>query len=591
MKNKFTPDEFRSWVEWTRQRLPAEGDIPAILGDEWNNIRENQSPPWFDSIWSHYEDFDSRHDPDILNFIANESVLNPDDLACRFTALRYLYELSQFDYANCSLIRADAEFASTQKGFLGDLVIMVGLVKEEEVRDWRRIRWEILTAYVICDWSRALTLYNQAERLELIGLAELQGLRGQFRFLQAFAKEGLDLSTLMWEPRLYSAETDPAFGVILLCWGCCHRNDYPSVDTLDLGVVQRASHDLEAAVSKKIDLPLLYRSLLAGCQFALSEFQKAAANYVLLKSRIHECEAIVFKGAWQSAALSYSRGGETQRAITAYQRLLERFPNEKGIYLRIAELHTRTIPPDPGACCEALRKEMERNPAADDWQLSTILMLGETASQSEASEETIKKLYRSNPEFQLSERLTKSLLKVYWPSFDCLNEIAKEEWVFGETLVQSTLAEPSQASLRTAVRNFATAVEIELRSRIFERFRDFRDAYSVKSSQPERSDRQPLIKPNTYLEGKGNLTLGDMSTILEHCKRPQGKTLIEFEGWLRNAKFDLNTNPMRLSQVKDLRNRATHPSTEAKIFSREHLANMQKWCREILEALPKLSTN
>ena len=95
MKNKFTPDEFRSWVEWTRQRLPAEGDIPAILGDEWNNIRENQSPPWFDSIWSHYEDFDSRHDPDILNFIANESVLNPDDLACRFTALRYLYELSQ----------------------------------------------------------------------------------------------------------------------------------------------------------------------------------------------------------------------------------------------------------------------------------------------------------------------------------------------------------------------------------------------------------------------------------------------------------------------------------------------------------------
>jgi len=82
-----------------------------------------------------------------------------------------------------------------------------------------------------------------------------------------------------------------------------------------------------------------------------------------------------------------------------------------------------------------------------------------------------------------------------------------------------------------------------------------------------------------------------MSTILEHCKRPQGKTLIEFEGWLRNAKFDLNTNPMRLSQVKDLRNRATHPSTEAKIFSREHLANMQKWCREILEALPKLSTN
>jgi hypothetical protein len=328
--------------------------------------------------------------------------------------------------------------------------------------------------------------------------------------------------------------------------------------------------------------------LLARCQFALSEFQKAAANYESLKSANGEWEAVVFKGALRSAALSYSRGSEIHKAIATYYRLLERFPSEKGIYLRIAEMHTRTVPPDPAACCEALRKEMELNPMADDWQLSTILMLGETAKQSEASEEKIKELYRSNPQFQRSERLTKSLLKVYWPSFDCLNEIAKEEWVFGETLVQFTLAEPSQANLRAAVRNFAAAVEIELRSRIFERFRE---AHLVMSSQLEASARQPLVKLNSYLDGRGNLTLGDMCAILESCKRPQGRTLIEFEAWLRNAKIDLNKITLLLPNVNDLRNRVTHPSTEAEIVSREHVTNMQKRCREILERFPKSSTS
>jgi hypothetical protein len=102
-------------------------------------------------------------------------------------------------------------------------------------------------------------------------------------------------------------------------------------------------------------------------------------------------------------------------------------------------------------------------------------------------------------------------------------------------------------------------VEIELRSRIFERFRG-----AVKSSQPERSERQPLKKLNTYLEGRGILTLGDMSAILEDCKRPQGKTLIEFEGWLRNGKFDLNKITLLLPEINDLRKRATHPLLKPK---------------------------
>ncbi len=353
MKDKVTKGEFRSWVEWTRERLPAEGDLPGIASYHWDKMRAKQAAPWSNFVWTYYHDFDSGYDPTIIDWLAQECLANPDELAYRFTALRYLYELSHHDYENLSVINADAEFAETRGRFLSDFNSLIRLVKVEDLEDWRTIRWEILNAYTIREcWDRALDLYDRMEHLKLIELPELHALRGQFRFLQAFATQGLDLSSLLWAPKLYSPD---GLAIMLVIWAWCDRKDYPCQKDLDLEVVREVSYDLERALSKGRDLPLLYRTLLAGCQFALSEFQKAAANYESLKSTSDEWEAVIFKGALRSAALSYSRGGETGKAIAAYQRLLERFPNEKGLYLRIAELHTRTIPPDSTAAIQGQR--------------------------------------------------------------------------------------------------------------------------------------------------------------------------------------------------------------------------------------------
>lgn len=45
MNDKFTPDAFRSWVKWTRQRLPVEGEIPGISSYHWENMKAKHAHP------------------------------------------------------------------------------------------------------------------------------------------------------------------------------------------------------------------------------------------------------------------------------------------------------------------------------------------------------------------------------------------------------------------------------------------------------------------------------------------------------------------------------------------------------------------
>ena len=119
MKDKFAPDEFRSWVEWIRQRLP-EGNIPGISSYHWDNMGAQQVPPWSNFVWTYYDGFDSGYDPTIIDWLAQECLANSNELACRFTGLRYLYELSHYDFENRNLIKADAEAAETQRKYLGE---------------------------------------------------------------------------------------------------------------------------------------------------------------------------------------------------------------------------------------------------------------------------------------------------------------------------------------------------------------------------------------------------------------------------------------------------------------------------------------
>jgi hypothetical protein len=268
--------------------------------------------------------------------------------------------------------------------------------------------------------------------------------------------------------------------------------------------------------------------------------------------------------------------------------LLNASPSEKGIFLRIAELHYSQM--NISAACEALRKEFEQNQGAkSDWTLRAIVDAWGIWESFEEAE--VKEFLRSNP---AHAQFIESVLGGYWPSFSCLSETAREEWIFGTKEMHSSRTEPffSHVHLRKAVAAFATAVETELKSRVFAKFkREFtsRGSRGGGESLKGGSKLGPFYR---YLNGDdGRLTLGEMCEALEACRKPQEEALRQLRQKLDAWKVDLNRVPMLLGSIVSARNSAVHPDPSA---GNQESAMAAKLCREFLDPLidqgkPKLT--
>src|SRR5438093_5226171 len=144
----------KDWIQWSREHLPNAGDYPKIDDNKIDWV-------WLNEVGL-LVDWDGRSNisrEELLDCFQAELAHNLGDVPARFTALHLYHALCRYE----SMFSED-EAREVRSGYKKDFSFLVRLLPVENCIDLRLIRWEILNAYAIRDWDRALELYNQIEK-------------------------------------------------------------------------------------------------------------------------------------------------------------------------------------------------------------------------------------------------------------------------------------------------------------------------------------------------------------------------------------------------------------------------------------------
>ncbi len=594
----YSREQVQEWIQWSRDSLPETGDYPMLDVAEIKGT----NCPWRENIYSDFQESDKGSRDKLLVLFENYLSRDPADVSGRFTALNLHYAFSTFANDDSELKNyfdvTGVHHEDIREDFAKKMAYLVRLLPVEDCTDWRTIRWEICNACTARDWGRARQLHDQLETLDLLKPAERQVLRGQFNFFVVFgAKKHWDFDPLFWEPRLYFSKPHDSLGwegisheFMLYFWGLNlgrKLEEYKREITLDEAERDRisdATNDFGKGLSKRTDLSCAYRSMLAGCYFAKGDFGNAAKNYERVladsNSRFFDIELCTI-AMYKRIAASYQLAGETEKAKDTLKRCAGEFPSAKGIYKKLAAIQAQAA--DYRSAYESLTKECERDPAfGEDWMVSTLLALGSVERDSEQIATLVERALSSNP--QLYEGI-KSLVKAHWPSVDDLTPEAQEKWICGSGII---LIRPDDVRLhrplaQAVAAQFGTAVELELKSKVFGKFReyvsrssDLRSVVRKKNSWGKDDDpfRQFLVRHKP-------MPLGQMHRALEDCKDSKREIWRKFNRWVRQNRPTLLNNLWVLGKICAIHNRAKHGQS----ISKENAVRMPDLCRKFLSKL------
>ena len=386
-------EKVQEWIQWSRENLPQTGDYPLL------NVAEIEGTtcPWQEEIYSDFTYSDEGSREKLRTLFEHHLSRDPADVSSRFTALNLHYALSTHadddSEMNTYYDITGVDHKGVREDFAKKMAYLVRLLPVENCTDWRTIRWEICNACAIRDWGRARQLYDRLEALDLLELAEIQILRGQFNFLVVFdSKTDGDLDPEFWEPKLcYSKPCDSLvpdgdlvheFSLYARGVGPARKREEDeneiTFDEAERDRISDAANDIDKGLTKRPYLSPVYRSMLAACYFVTGNFWNAAKNYeqvlVYSKSKIFASELIKIE-MFKCIANSYRLAGETEKAKDALEQCAGEFPAAKGIYKELAAIQAQAA--DYRSAYESLDKERDRNPAfGEDWMVSTLLALG-----------------------------------------------------------------------------------------------------------------------------------------------------------------------------------------------------------------------
>ena len=598
-------EQVQEWIQWSRESLPETGDYPLL---DVAKIK-GTTCPWQEKIDSDFRYFDDKGSREkLLTLFENHLARDPADVSSRFTALNLHYALSthanddsdkKTDY---DLTGVDHE--EVREDFARKLAYLVRLLPVKNCTDWRTIRWEICNACAIRDWGRARQLHDRLEALDFLEPAERQILRGQFNFFVVFGSKtrGI-LNPRFWEPKLYDSKPDDSLGrerisheFVLYFWGLNlgrkleEDKKQITLDEAERDRISDAVNEFDKGLSKRPDLSPAYRSMLAGCYFAKGDFGNAAKNYerVLEDSNPTKFGTEFIKIAtYECIAASYQLAGETEKAEDALKRCANEFPSAKGIYKELARIQAQAV--DFRSAYESLTKESERDPAfGENWLVSISLALGSVGRD---SEQIATRVLSSNP--QLYEGI-KSLVKAHWSSVDALTPEAQGKWICGSYMLSHSVEERMRQLLaQEAAIPFGTAVELELKSRVFGKFRDYvsqcSDLRSLVENKSSWGEDERFFK---FLVSQKpmKMPLGKMHRAFKDCKKSKRDILIKFNRWVQKNRPTLLKNLWVLEKICRIHNRAKHGES----ISKENAVNMPNLCRDFLSALlpsPKHGTS
>lgn len=172
------------------------------------------------------------------------------------------------------------------------------------------------------------------------------------------------------------------------------------------------------------------------------------------------------------------------------------------------------------------------------------------------------------------------MLQEYWLPFAKLDEKAREEWLCG-ALFPSLLDIPEGLRRHKAAVACTTAVEIELRERVFRKYREYLlERPSLKQNANNGLRDQRSLRFCQFLVADGHLTLGDMATVLRKFIRSDQPVFRDFTMWLNRSHLRLIRDIDNLGPVTAFRNPAIHENRTEAVPE-----TVIKCCRSILEAL------
>jgi len=368
-----------------------------------------------------------------------------------------------------------------------------------------------------------------------------------------------------------SDELDQINALVLFEAGMCDADRELALNDSSKSVLLDAAHDLQKAFLTLPALPYPYRAVLGRCYYCTGRFHDAAEQYgALLQAQGRSGQPKADRKLFASLSLSYRHAGETERAKETLDRWAREVPNEKGVYLRLAELEAQSA--NYQGVVEYLRKEMDRNPTADaDWKVSALLALGST-------EETSKSVdaLKGMPFWQPAC----TILENYWPAFSKLGEGAREQWV-GGVVLNHLLDLPEKTRLRMAAEACARAVEIELRDRIFRQYRKHvAERTALKSAVEQGLGDHRASKFREFLVRDGFLSLGEMVWILRKSGGIAEPIFKEFQGWLSRSQRRLMQNLGQLDPVLVFRSPAVHEG-----LTKADPVEVIRSCKAAIEAL------
>jgi tetratricopeptide (TPR) repeat protein len=646
-------DKVRSWIAWSREKLPVEGDLPAV------NRVEFKDAPWMACISDLFDAADGPRDESVpndsfqLSALFEEALLpDPKDIPTRFTALSvycalanhlfldeetYVSLLQQgltddYEYpGNLELSEQLARAKQNRARHEQHLEYFVRLRQIEHIGTWKETRWEILNSYLIRDWARAGKLYDRTEELGLLDIKEIRLLRGQFNYLvvlgwtieaiiRGFFKEpnisydpqSYHLESLMWEPKVYEQAKIGSpkvrqYAGLFLSGICFSFNDeapliispgfvYPGDPDEDFDVYFRfeeslldqdnrerlrvAASDLERALQDSPNPNPAYRSILAKCYFLVGRYHDAAACYEEVHAAIRK-EAPPRLWSYMCIAISYQRAGELAKAVEFLDRCSREFPKEKAIYLHKVKLYEQLG--NLQNAHESLLKAVELDPAlGKTFGIGLALALAILPRNPDAIDDAVERFLSSNPD---DAKRVEAFILSHWPSFAKLSDAAEKNWRGGVLLLYCIPMKDiilREALENSAVQKLASAVEVELRGRVFRRFKDHVGATpALRKLAEEVGKGDERQRPfGDFLIRERPLALGQMNYVLHNCQKYQEPLFVKFRCWVqREVPCALGLVPS-LYKIISKRNPSSHGD--------EILVDTERFprlCREVLEQL------
>ena len=364
---------------------------------------------------------------------------NYDDVAARFVALSFLWELldphlwESLDQEYGTI----KKFETTQRlGFRQILKDLIRLVDPQQLTDPKVIAWEIVNACSVANWDLAIELYKCLKQFAGLTESQFRAVRGQFLFVstdweQNWSKPEHTYGQLSyWSPELLEVNAPLAVVMCVRAWVPPWRQNQPDKDQLVR--YSDSANDLKIAIGDDPALPVYLHLMWAKSSLLIKDYLEAGKRYeAVLKENLWKgvlgesepCRQMLY----ESAADSYEKAGRPEEVQRLLQACLEELPQSKGIWLKLARLHTQPPEPDYKAAYESLCRENEVDPrAGEDIRMSVALALGGVGSDIHRISRVVESYLAENTQ-QLE--LTQALIQANWSDFMALTEASRTEWL------------------------------------------------------------------------------------------------------------------------------------------------------------------